>query len=303
MALSLVLSGLSSRVTRVASTSSTGIRRLATNASRAIQKTADDEATNFWDGLKRFGASILANINWQPPWLKFSVGDLVKQFINSVRFLLHFNWNSTDAQLDAQIKQAEIAVAAARGAARGTSVGYLVCGIAPTAAIAVFNEPLALYTLNNVGQEAAEEIAGAVATLVQLQAQKTVKTAFINLFKNYRNLLRPAAIAFAQILQKARILDQDAVDQANKKRNEPWSINIALEETIERIEDPVQQAEAEEFWDQFGESCIEAGYIVAGSIDSYFVQERLRASAAAGATTTIVMSPSGAIGTPPTPTP
>lgn len=295
MPLGISLSTLSSRITRSTSTGGTGIRRIVTDATSAIRRTQTDEPTNFWDGLKRFGASILTSVTWQPPWLKFSFSGLFSGFVNATRQLLNFNFNATDAQLDEQIKQMEIAIASARGAARGTFAGYLLCGIAPTAALAVFNEPLALYTLERVGEEAAEEIAASVSNLIQLTLQKTVRSAFINIFKNYRNILRPAAIGFARILQGAGILDQEAVDKANKKRNEPWSISTALEETIDRIPNPIQRAETEEFWDEFGEACIEAGYIVAGSLDSYFLQQNVQENASRGEDHVIIMSPSGPI--------
>jgi hypothetical protein len=42
---------------------------------------------------------------------------------------------------------------------------------------------------------------------------------------------------------------------------------------------------------------IESGYIIAGSIDSYFVQQKVQENASRGTDHTIIMSPSGAIGT------
>ena len=296
MPLSLALSSLASRVTRTSATGATGIRRFSLSGSLGTLDTVD-EVDNFWDGLKRFAGSLLSNITWQPPWLKFSVSSLFSSVVSTVRTLLNFNWNSTDTELDAKIKSAEIAVASAEGAARGSFIGYLICGILPTAAIAVFNEPLALYTLKNVGEEAAEEIAANVSTLILLQQQKNVQQAFYGIFKNYRSVLRPAAIGFARILERAGVLDKESVDQANKQKNKPWSIHNALEESIDRIEDPVQRARTEEFWDEFGEACIEAGYIVAGSIDSYFLQQKIADEAASGTSHTVVMSTSGAIGT------
>lgn len=298
MALSIALSSLASRVTRTASTGGSGIRRFASNASRAIQEAQEGEATNFWDGLKRFGASILANINWQPPWVKFTVSGLAGLFTNGVQQILNFNFNSTNAQLDEQLKQQEIAIAAAEGALRGQFVGRLVCGIAPTAVLATFNEALALHVLMNVGEEAAEEIASAASNLIQLTLRKTINTAFVNIFKNYRGLLRGAAIGFGRLLQSFGFLDQESVDKANKQRDKPWSIHSALEDSIDRIEDPVQKARTEEFWDEFGEACIESGYIIAGSIDSYLMQQRAGDNAAAANDHTVIISPSGAtIGT------
>jgi hypothetical protein len=152
---------------------------------------------------------------------------------------------------------------------------WLICGVAPTAAIAVFNEPLALYVLKNVGEEAAEEIAGYAANFIRLTLLKTVKSAFVEIYKNYRSILRPAALGVAQLLVNFGILLQESVDKANKNRNEPWTFAGALEETIDEIKDPIQQAEAEEFWEELGEACIEAGYVVAGSLDFYFAQQKL----------------------------
>lgn len=294
MALSITLSRLASRAARTASTGGSGIRRFASNASRAIQEAQEGEATNFWDGLKRFGASILANINWQPPWVKFTVGGLMGLFINGVQQVLNFNFNATDKELDEQLKQQEIAIAGAEGALRGQFVGRLVCGIAPTAVLATFNEALALHVLMNVGEEAAEEIAAAASNLIQLTIRKTINTAFVNIFKNFRGLLRGSAIGFGRLLQSFGILDQESVDKANKQRDKPWSIHSALEDTIDRIEDPKDKARTEEFWDEFAEACIESGYIIAGSIDSFLMQQRVGDDAATNDDDVIIISPSGA---------
>lgn len=197
------------------------------------------------------------------------------QVTSAVRYALNFNINISDAEIDQQIKQAEIALAAARGSLAGQSLGYAICGILPTATIAVFNEPLALYMIKEVGEEAIEDISASLANLVSLQLQQYVRKGFFQLFKNYKSLFRGAAIGFANILVRAGILTQESVDKANKERSKPWSIASALEESIESIEDPIAQAYAEEFWDEFGESCIEAGYIVANSADSYFAMQKM----------------------------
>lgn len=270
-----------------------GLRRLATDGTnKVIQEGAEE---SFWDGLKRFGGSLLSVVTWRPPWLQFSFTRLWSSVVTTAQSLLHFNWNSTDAQLDEQIKQAERAVAAARGGARGAFVGYLICGIAPTAAIAVVNEALAVYTLAKLGEEAADEIISAVANLIQLQLRKEVKTAFFTIFKNYRGILRPAAIGFAQIMQRLGWIDQESIDKANKKKNEPWTIAGTFADTEERITDPNLQSEYEEFWEQFGESCIEAGYIVAGSLDEWFLQQSIVNDAREQNDHVVLMSPSGAI--------
>lgn len=286
MGLTLNISNLSSRATRLASTGGVGIRRIA-----AIATTDNDDEgviTSVYNAVERFGQSLMRNaLNILVGIFTFSWAKLWASATSAVRFLLNFNFNATDTQLDEQIKQAEIALAAAKGSLAGQSLGSAICGFLPTATIAVFNEPLALYMLKELGEEAAEEIAASLANLVTLQIQQGARQAFTALFKNYRTLFRGAAIGFAQGLVNVGVLTQDSVDKANKERNKPWSIAGALEESVESIEDPALKAYTEELWDEFGESCIEAGFIIANSADSYYAQQRMANEAIFGSEHTV----------------
>ncbi|PIG90817.1 hypothetical protein [Gloeocapsopsis sp. IPPAS B-1203] len=298
MSLVIRLADLASRTERQYATGAEGIRRFA-NSGMVSRQGRDGGDATFWDGLARFGASLFAALTWQPPWASmFSLTNLWSKAVATYQFLFNFNWNATDDQLDQQIKQAELAVAAAEGGARGAFVGYLVCGVAPTAAIAVFNEPLALYVLKNLGEEAAEEMAARIGALIQLQIRKTAITAFINIFKNNRALIRSAALGFTKLLQIAGVpIDDEAINKANEQRDQPWSIATAMEDTIDRIEDPAQRIRVEEFWEEFGEACIEAGYIVAGSTDSWIAQQRVVNNPPEDIDEDIIIiNPSGAIG-------
>ncbi len=282
MTLTLNIDDLSSRVVRLASTGNESVRRIA--ISGTTNSTDDDGiVTSVYNAIERFGQSLMKlTFNNLLGGLIFSWNKFWATVTSVRRFLFNFNINASDADLDAQIKQAEIALAAARGSLAGQSLGFAICGLIPSATIAVFNEPLALYILKELGEEAAEEIASSLATLIRLQVQQVSRRAFISLFKNYRTLFRGAAIGFAQVLVNIGILSQDSVDKANKERNKPWSIAIALEETIESIADPALQAYAEEFWDELDDSCIEAGFIVANQADSYFAQQRIANEALLG---------------------
>lgn len=274
MTITLELGKLASRVARKAVAGNSGVRRIAVSgiASRGEGTLLE----TVYNAVEKFGQSLMqSTLGFLGNLFQLSFTNLWSLTVSAGLFLANFNWNATDEQLDQQIKQAEIALAGARGALKGGTLGWVICGVTPAAAIAVFNQPLALYVLKNVGEEAAEEIAGYAANFINLTLQKTVKSAFIEIYKNYRSILRPAALGVAQLLVNAGVLSQDVVDKANKNRNEPWTFAGALEDTIDEIKDPIQQAEAEEFWEELGEACIEAGYVVAGSLDSYFAQQKL----------------------------
>lgn len=288
MTLTLSLSSLSSRAARIASVGTTGIRRIAVNATTAPDDD-DNPLTSIYNGLERFGQSLMrGTLQAFGAIFSFSWSKLWGMAVGTGLFLINFNWNITDKQIDEQIKQAEIALAAAKGSLAGQSLGFAICGFIPTATIAVFNEPLALYMMKELGEEAAEEISASLAGLIRLQLQQQVRRGFFALFKNYRTLLRGAAIGFANILVNAGVLTQDSVDKANKNRNEPWSFAGALEDSIDSIKDPSEQAYAEEFWDEFQDSCIEAGFIVAGAADSYFAQQKLANQATLGGAETTI---------------
>lgn len=290
MPLAINLSSLSSRTIRTASTSG-GVRRLATNAT-ASQDRPDEGLRAIYNAVEKFGRSLMTfafaslkailSYDWQKLW---------QQIVGGVRYLLNFNINMDDSQIEEQIKQAEIALAAAKGSLAGQSLGFAICGLAPAATIAVFNQPLALYMMKELGEEAAEEISASLANLVKLQIQQSSRIGFLTLFKNHKDLIRGAAITIANGLVLAGILTQESVDKANKERNKPWSIASALEDSIESINDPVEQAYWEEFWEELGDSCIEAGYILASSADSYFAQQRMANESIFGTERTIEIQP------------
>lgn len=54
----------------------------------------------------------------------------------------------------------------------------------------------------------------------------------------------------------------------------PWSFAIAAEEAIDNIKDPALQNFVEEFFEEAIDACVEAGYIIAGGLDSWILQQR-----------------------------
>lgn len=296
MGIILSLSALGSRVERKLIAGQNGIRTFSQTGLITKQARSGGQET-FWDGLARFGASILALATWKPSWLNFSFANIWSNCVNAYHFVWNFNINATDQQLDAQIKQQEIAIAAAKGTLRGTFVGKLICGIAPTATIAVFNEALALYLLEKVGEEAAREVVNLSANLIRLQNRQIATAAFYNLFKSNRAILRAAVLDFAKALQFFKVpFNNESIEKANKQRDQPWSLGTALTDSIEKISDPAERIEATEFWQQFGSSCIEAGYIIAHGLDSWILEQRAeRGTDAPTDEDIIIINPAGAL--------
>lgn len=290
MPLALNLTDLGSRAVRLASASG-GIRRIAVNAT-ASRDEPGGGITSLYSAVEKFGQSLMSfAFNALQAFFTLDWGKLWQYVIGGVRYLLNFNINMDTATIDAQIQQAEIALAGAKGALIGQSLGFAICGIIPAATIAVFNQPLALYMMKELGEEAAEEIAASLGNLISLQIQQGAKMGFLALFKNHKDLVRGAAIGFANLLVRAGVITQESVDKATAERNKPWSIASSLEASIESIEDPVDQAYAEELWEELADSCIEAGYIIANSADGYFAQQRMANEAVLGTERIVEIQP------------
>lgn len=274
MTLSLSLDNLTSRQVRNGIVGFGGVRRLAVNAT-TTHEAEEGGLLGVYNAINKFGNSLMVGtlkLLWQGA--SFSWAAFWGATVQAYHYIQNFNWNATDAQLDQQIKDAEIALRGAQGSLAGQSLGFAVCGLIPTATIAVFNEPLALHMMSELGEEAAEEIAQSLASLVRLQISATARRGFIALFKNHRSLLRSAVRGFAQGLVSVGIFTQEAVDKMEKKRNEPWTLAEAMDDSIDSIKDPGDRAYAENFWDEFEDSCIEAGFIIAGAADGYFAQTK-----------------------------
>ena len=103
---------------------------------------------------------------------------------------MDFNWQITDKELDSYLKQMEIALYGQAGETVGNALGYLVCGVLPAAAVAVFNEKAALFLLKRVGEEGFEEFIDNMAQFVRQGAKYLFDVATVNAFKNGRRMVK-----------------------------------------------------------------------------------------------------------------
>lgn len=273
MTLTLALQSLGSRVARNSSVPG-GVRRFANSGLTAFESQGTGLVSKLWNGFLKFGNSLIGNVlNQIGNVFSINFTSIYNWIRNKITFIMHFNWNITDEQLDNQIKSAEIALAGAKGGLIGGTLGWVVCGIVPGVGLAVLNEALGLAVLQEVGTEAAEEIAQYVVNYITASNQLREKKQFAEFFKNHRTLLRGAASNVANIMGNFGILNPEVVAKLNKNKNEPWSFATAIEETIDKIEDPKKKEFYEEMYEEFADSCSEAGYVVASTLDSIMFQQ------------------------------
>lgn len=265
MGLSLSLNGLNSRATR----NSIGeIRRFS------VTDIAEKKDDSWWSGLSRFFGGVMAEVGKMfSGLLRWTFTSLWGLITSTVQFIWNFNWNITDESIDAQTKAMFDSLGGQLGGALGNALGWGVCGALPGLIMMKFNKPLAIHILKNVGEEALDEIAGNVANLIRTLTNSGIRIAFLQIYKNVRTLWREPDAKMKERLKAGGATDEQ-IAQKMAERNKPWSFAIAFENWIESWPEGFVRNFIEEFFEELFEACTEAGYVVAGGMDSFYAQQK-----------------------------
>lgn len=293
MGLTITLSNLASRVARNKLTSSSGGKRVLGKGTTA-----------FWTGVGKFFTGLGNAIGWAlnnvlAPVLQVSYTTIWSWIVGGTRFILNYNWNETDQQIAARFEQAKLRLVEQLGESMGVTVGWLACGYIPGVTMLKFNKPMAIYVLENVSEEALDEIGSEFGLLAQQTSWTIINKFLADCYIGIRHLIKNAANGDSDTLAggivEAFFKKFPSLKESAKKWGEPgqkpWSISRAIEEKIEEIKNPYVQAFFEGFWDEVGDSCIEAGYVVAGAMDSFTAQQRLQKISQLGEEKLLVVKP------------
>lgn len=275
----IVLNQLRSRVTRRSLTTN-GIR-LITNNSTDITNTQGDNAGNaIWEFITGVGGFIGWAISKINSLGNFSVSTIWSGITGGIQKIYNFNWNYTDSQIDTQLKQYQTQIAGQLGETLGNAAGYFICGYLPTTVIGVFNPALGAYLLREVGEEAFEEFAANIYILGQTTFKAAAFWLASTIFKNTRNIFNAvASTASSFISGTAKLIFGNTIDATKikefKEGNEPWSIRSQIDSVVDAIKIDWLQEFVENFLEELGDACVEAGYVVAGGIDKFIAEKAL----------------------------
>lgn len=268
-------------------------------ASRKISRVKSDIVGEFLAAYARAYNFVVGDV----------IGGLVK--ISAVKiwsiittgaiFLMNFNWNIADEDLEARWKAAETVWWGQLGSTIGTALGWVTCGVIPSAVIFSFNRALAAHVLMNVGEEAFDEMVDELGLLMTMTVRNAANRRLAEAFIGFRWLVKNAAngeepdTLMGQLVQNY-LNDfpqlKEAAQSWGNKGAKPWVLSQKIEEFIENL--PIEQKYVnflEEMVEQFGDSCIEAGYVVAGSIDEYIANQKIVNDAQQGQPNTVVITP------------
>lgn len=231
---------------------------------------ANNPISWLWNAASRLTGFLVASAG---KLLSFTLTGLWSLFVSTSQFIWNFNWNMTDTEIDQQINSRWAALGGMLGGVLGNAVGYLGCGILPGAVIFAFNEPLGAYVLKNVAEEMAEEFTANLAGLVRYTFMSGVQSLILWGFKNVRKFIKTNSSLVAKLFGS----NAEKMTKAwGSEGSKPWSFALAVDNAVESIPNTFVRNFVEEFLEEAWDGCVEAGYVVANSIDSYMALEKLK---------------------------
>ena len=269
---------------------------VADNGVRSI-RSSNEAPVGFFQRIANWVGQLFGGLLEYGGWLTDTLRSVVSfsftgawgLIVQTVSNIYNFNWQVTDEDLDRRIEALRNGLITRFGGALGQTVGWLACGVAPALGIMTFNELLGAYLLKEVGEEAVDELSSELVGLIRasfnLEAQKTIITAF----KNTRKAIKKWNNGLEENSWERSVLDrlfdgrsEDLLNTWGDEGRKPWSFRIWVEDRIESIESEPLQNFVEEFYEEFIDACVEAGYVIAGGLDSYVLQQQMTADATNG---------------------
>lgn len=212
----------------------------------------------------------------------FSFSSLWSWLVNSGQRIVNFDWNASDAQLRQQATGGYLASAAIWGSVVGSGLGWtagigLGYGVSMLCPV-IGGAALARYISGQVAQEGLEEVGQNLRAALGQTMRAMTNQASISLYVNSRKFLKRNRDNLASLLARLGYAGQaqdlkDAIDNWGSDNGPRITISEQFEEQIERLPLPIQIF-AEEAVDEFFDSFIEAGYIIAQELDTALTAAR-----------------------------
>lgn len=273
MGLVLELEHLSSRITRT-SIVQDGIRKLNSLPSGYGSSNGNNQG-GFWGGIVKFTGFLLQGLGSLIfGGLTLTISGLWGLFVAAVGFLWNFNWNEPDEEYKKSIEDNFKNLAGLYGYALGDALGWLTCGALPTMGIATFNEALAAHIYEQLGETALRSIASNLAVALQQTFVVGTQALLTYAYMNVRSWIRGSDEDFKKKLMASGIVDKEKIQKAVEQRNKPWSFAKKYEDLLQTVPNEALRNFIDQTFQGFTNSCVEAGYVVAGAIDDYIASRK-----------------------------
>ena len=221
----------------------------------------EDDSGGFLGRIFSFTKQLIGFALKAIPVIRFPFSSLFGWAVQAFNFIRFFDCNASDAELQAGIKQRNLAVADAWGAFFGQLAGTLVVGgLGALGALyipAIGGKMLAISTLVKLFKERGDEVFEELRFAVRQSAVVFGEKKFIQAYIRIRRLIKNR---FPQ-------LKNWGADDGDR-----WTFAEKFEEKIDSIENDGLRTFLESFFDEFEEAFIEGGYVIAGYWDNLMAQ-------------------------------
>ena len=202
---------------------------------------------------------------------EFSYTEVFSKMVMFQQTLSTFDWNKTDEELRARYKDMQLQTSSMLGGLVGRGIGStLAVGMGGAAGLVVpkiSSGALAKRLMEAASEEARDEIIGEVGAAMSNFKTMGLTIGAIELYINFRNFLKKVPRPILNQIYGEQTADF-IVNTWGTKEAQPLILQEELEERIESITNPNIRAFVEEAVEEFFESIIETGYVIASELDS-----------------------------------
>lgn len=206
--------------------------------------------------------------------LTWSFSAIWTGIVVATSFIFNFNFNITDTEIQASINNTFVTIAGLLGQAAGKTLGYLVCGALPTLGILVISPTVFNAIAPKITEELLEKLAAEYSTIIYQSSRLFLNAGFLWIYGSIRRAFRGSDDDLKNRL-KAAGANENKIIQELETRHKPFVISQKIQESIDSIQGSKTRAFVDQAYQEFGMACIEAGYVVAGALDSYMYQTNL----------------------------
>lgn len=209
---------------------------------------------------------------------EFSYNEIFSNLVQFQQTLSVFDWNKTDEELRQLYKTYQTQLAGQMGALVGRGIGStLAVGLGGVAGITVpkiSSGQLAKRLMQAASEDARDEIIGEVEGTIQSIKGMALNLGAIEVYINLRTFIKGLPRSVLESIYGKQTTDFIKNTWGEKDAN-TLILQEALEEKIESISNPQIRAFIEEATEEFFESIIETGFVIAGELDSAFREFQL----------------------------
>lgn len=275
-------------------TKSKAMRLLATQATDGIRRFKKPDDGGFLGAIIKVGRDLIGGlwdgVNMLLSWLPGAATLIWGGIVQATNEIINFDFNTTDEAIDKSIQAFQDRWYEQLGETLGGLVGWSIGGLLPSLVLFKFNPVWGLSVLANVGEEMYDELVGEVSVLARMTAQAWIREQGLRLFMGARAYIKRMAEESdgsiigddIQAIADAFPWIKRAAKNWGEKGTKPWIIAREIEEKIESIGNSSLRSLVEGFWDNLGDSVVEAGFVVAGGIDSFLAEQQIAKNLARG---------------------